>query len=182
MPSILTHPAVPLGIALACGTRLVSPRLLVAGVAASILPDLDVIGLRFGIAYHDAFGHRGFSHSIAFATALALCAFWASRSLQSEPRAAALFMFVAAVSHPLLDMFTTGGMGVALFWPLTEARLVGPWRVIEVSPLSIAQCLGEAGVRVLKSELVWVWLPILSVAIAVWQLRLRHGQSLSAGQ
>ncbi|MBL8513359.1 MAG: metal-dependent hydrolase, partial [Betaproteobacteria bacterium] len=91
MPSILTHPAIPLGISLACGTRLIPPRLIVAGVAASIIPDLDVVGLRLGIAYHDAFGHRGFSHSIAFAFALGVLAYAAARSLRATPRVAALF-------------------------------------------------------------------------------------------
>ena len=175
MPSILTHPAVPVGIALACGTRIVPPRLLLAGVAASIIPDLDVIGLRFGIAYHDAFGHRGFSHSIAFAFALGMQAVFAARSFRATPRMAAAFVFVAAVSHPLLDMFTNGGMGVALFWPLTEARLVAPVRMIEVSPLSISAFFGPAGLRVLGSELLWVWLPVMGLAIAAWGVR-------SAGQ
>jgi inner membrane protein len=171
VPSILTHPAVPLGIALACGSRLVPPRLIVAGVAASILPDLDVIGLHFGIAYDDAFGHRGFSHSIAFALALGALSFFVARSLRASPRVAAIFIFTATVSHPLLDMFTNGGMGVALFWPLTEARLVAPIRMIEVSPLSIAAFFGPAGVRVMASELLWVWLPVMGLATVAWGAR-----------
>ncbi len=171
MPSILTHPAVPLGLALACGSRLISNRLLVAGVAASILPDLDVVALRFGVAYHDAFGHRGFTHSITFAAALAFAACLVARQLRAPPFTAALFIFVAAVSHPLLDMMTNGGMGVALFWPLTEARLSAAWRGIEVSPLSLERFFGNAGVRVLRSEVLWVWLPVMAAALAARLLR-----------
>jgi hypothetical protein len=42
MASIVTHPAVPLALAVACGRRYVSGRLLLAGVSASILPDADL--------------------------------------------------------------------------------------------------------------------------------------------
>jgi len=41
MPTILTHTAVPLAIGLALGPRVVSRSLLVAGVLASMLPDLE---------------------------------------------------------------------------------------------------------------------------------------------
>lgn len=43
MPSILSHPAVPLALGLALGPRVIPRRLLLAGVVASILPDLDVL-------------------------------------------------------------------------------------------------------------------------------------------
>ncbi len=39
---------------------MISPRLLIAGMVASIAPDLDVAAFRFGIAYSHEFGHRGF--------------------------------------------------------------------------------------------------------------------------
>ena len=37
---------------------------------AARLPDFDVVAFKLGIAYHDAFGHRGFSHSLLFAAIL----------------------------------------------------------------------------------------------------------------
>jgi inner membrane protein len=69
MPTLITHPAVPLAAAL-LGGRKISGRLLVAGIIGSILPDADVIGFRLGIPYGHLLGHRGFSHSIAFALLL----------------------------------------------------------------------------------------------------------------
>ncbi|UUZ48168.1 metal-dependent hydrolase [Massilia sp. B-10] len=74
MPTILTHPAVPLMLGLALGPALVPRRLLLAGVAASILPDLDVIGFRLGISYGQELGHRGVSHALVFALLLGLIA------------------------------------------------------------------------------------------------------------
>lgn len=55
-----------LALAAIMGGR-VSSRMLLFGVLCAVLPDADVIGFRFGISYADAFGHRGFSHSLAFA-------------------------------------------------------------------------------------------------------------------
>lgn len=36
------------------------------GVVCSMIPDLDVIGLAFGVRYGDPWGHRGMTHSIFF--------------------------------------------------------------------------------------------------------------------
>src|SRR5258706_8976673 len=67
MPTLLSHPAVPLALGLAIGASRVSPRLLCAGVVASVIPDLDVVGFNFGISYSDILGHRGLTHSLGFA-------------------------------------------------------------------------------------------------------------------
>src|SRR5215468_1372822 len=67
MPTIFSHPAVPLALGLGLGKKFIPTRLLLAGVVGSILPDFDVIAFRFGIPYEDQFGHRGFSHSFFFA-------------------------------------------------------------------------------------------------------------------
>ena len=66
MPTVFSHPAPMLALAAIMGGR-VSSRMLLFGVLCAVLPDADVIGFRFGISYADAFGHRGFSHSLAFA-------------------------------------------------------------------------------------------------------------------
>lgn len=70
MLSLLAHAAVPLTLGLGLGTRAVSPRLLAAGVAASMAPDLDAIGLHLGVACSETAGHRGLTHSLAVLLAL----------------------------------------------------------------------------------------------------------------
>jgi len=67
--------------------------------------------------------------------------------------------FVAVVSHPLLDMLTSGGLGVALYWPYSNERVFFDVRPIAVSPIGIANFFTVRGWRVIKSELLWVWLP-----------------------
>jgi len=147
MPTIFTHPAVALALR-------VPRRLAVAAVILTILPDADVAGLRLGIPYGSTFGHRGLTHSIVFA---ALAALLATLLLRADRRAFA-FLFVCAVSHGLLDAMTTGGRGIAFFSPFSNARYFLPWRPIRVSPI------GGIDLRVLASELRWVWLPAVVLA------------------
>ncbi len=169
MPTILTHAAVPLAVGI--GTGLVSKRLLIAGVLACIIPDLDVLAFRFHIAYAHDLGHRGFTHSIAFALLLALLALACARKLRTNSAIAFLFVWLSAVSHGLLDMLTNGGLGVALWWPWSSERLFAAWQVIEVSPLSMDRLLSSRGLAVLQSELLWVWLPAVVLVLILFLLR-----------
>lgn len=176
MPTIFTHPAVPLAMALGLGRNLVSKRLLLAGVAVSLLPDLDVIGFRLGIPYAAEFGHRGFSHSVLFAFCVALAGALFYRWLDSTFHRVLWFLFAAMASHPLLDAFTNGGLGVALLWPWSEQRYFAPVRVIEVSPFSPSHFLTQRGLTVIWSELSWVWLPCISIAATYAASRIFSGK------
>jgi inner membrane protein len=169
--TILTHPAVPLALAVGLGSKAISPRLALAGVAASIIPDLDVVGFYLGVPYGSVLGHRGFTHSLGFALLLAVIALAASRRLDSRSSTAFWFVGVCAASHGLIDMLTNGGLGVALFWPVSDSRYFFPARPIQVSPLSISPLLGERGIRVLGSELLWVWLPAIASCGALLEWR-----------
>lgn len=176
MPTILSHVAVPLALGLGLGRRVVSARLLVAGLVASVLPDLDVLAFRFGIPYADSLGHRGASHSLPFALLLGLVAYLLSRRLRAGGFVAFGFVAASAVSHGLLDMLTNGGHGVALWWPMSQERLFFPWQVIDVSPLSLRRLASSKGLEVLQSELLWVWLPagIACAVLLVWRRRSNH--------
>lgn len=164
MPTILSHAAVPLALAVGAGTRTVPVRLMVAGTAAAILPDLDVLAFRFHIAYAHVFGHRGASHSLAFAFVLGAIACVFAAQLRSNRIVAFCFVAFCAASHGLLDMLTNGAHGVALWWPVSAERLVFPWHVIQASPLSLHRLWSGRGLDVLQSELAWVWLPAAVVA------------------
>lgn len=74
MPTVFAHALVPIAIGLGLGRRRIPPRLLMAGAAAAMLPDADVVAFKFGIAYADALGHRGASHSVVFALLLGVLA------------------------------------------------------------------------------------------------------------
>lgn len=162
MPTILTHAVVPLAIGLGLGSRAVPPRLLVAGIVASIAPDFDVLAFRLHVAYADTFGHRGATHSVSFALMLALIAALLAGRLRVPPWKAFAFVGVCAVSHPLLDMFTNGTHGVALWWPWSDERLVMPWHRIEASPIAFNRIASARTWVVLQSEMAWIWLPAVA--------------------
>ena len=113
MPTIISHIAVPLAIGFGLGKQKISEHLLCAGVLASVIPDADVIGFKFGIEYVSQFGHRGFTHSICFSLLLGLIALLAHKKLDCSKLSAFLFVGICALSHALLDALTNGGLGVA---------------------------------------------------------------------
>ncbi len=175
MPTALSHPAVPLAIGVGLGQSAVPSRLVAAGIVASVLPDLDVLAFRFGIPYAAQLGHRGFSHSLAFAALVALLGAGCHRLLRSESMATFAFLFAATASHGVLDAFTNGGLGVAFLWPFSPTRYFAPVRMIQVAPLTAARLLSPRGGVVLVSELLWVWLPcaVFGVALAISRRRTR---------
>lgn len=168
MPSIFTHAAVPLALWCASARGRISPRLLGAGVVAAMLPDADVLAFALHVPYADAFGHRGASHSLLFALLLGGLAALLAGRLRAGRVQAATFVFICALSHPLLDAFTSGGLGVALWWPWNETRLFAPWRPIRVSPFA-NNFFSARGMQTVLSELRWVWLPLFTCVIG-WRL------------
>jgi inner membrane protein len=71
VPSAFSHAVAAAAIG-ACFYRPGVPRRVwVLGAVCATVPDLDVVGFRFGIAYGDMLGHRGLSHSLPFAAMLA---------------------------------------------------------------------------------------------------------------
>ena len=164
MASVLSHPAVPLSLSVALGAARVPPALTAAACAASVLPDIDSLGFAAGIPYGHPLGHRGFTHSFSFALLAALAATAFARRLGASPAMAFGVVFASAVSHGLLDAMTTGGLGVAFFSPFSNRRYFLPWRPILVSPIGVLPFLSEWGLRVLASEIAWIWLPAGAVA------------------
>ena len=160
----------PLAIGLGLGTRIISPRLLLAGVVCCMLPDVDVIAFRLGVAYESAFAHRGLTHSIFFALLCGASAAAFARRLHSRPWTTFVFVSIAVASHGLLDAFTTGGSGVAFFWPFGDARYFMPLQIILVSPIGLG-FFSARGAMVLLSELKWVWLPCAVLAAQIYLIR-----------
>jgi len=164
-------------MALGLGHDFISKRLLIAGVVASVVPDLDVLAFRLGIPYASEFGHRGFSHSLMFALVIAVVGARLARSLRSAPKRSFWFLFLAVASHGMLDAFTNGGLGIAFLWPFSDGRFFAPIRPIEVSPIGLSRFLSLRGMSVLWSEVQWVWLPSLSAAVVA--VAFRHYRALT---
>jgi inner membrane protein len=181
MASAFTHAAA----ALALGTAFRDPsppvRYWSVGAACAVIPDLDAIGYYLGVPYGGVFGHRGITHSLFFAALLATVALSFFRGVQARERWPMwLFFFLATTSHGVLDAMTTGGGGIAFFAPFENGRYFLPWRVIEVSPLSVRRFFTARGARVLVSEIGWVWTPAAIFALACIFVRRVRRQTTTA--
>jgi inner membrane protein len=177
MATPISHLAVPLALSAALGTHLVPPGLLLLALVYAVLPDIDALGLWLGIPYAHPFGHRGFTHSLLFSAMLAGVGALLAPELGTQPLLAFLLLFVCIASHGLLDALTNGGLGVAFFSPFSQRRYFLPWRVIEVSPLSVFELVSWRGLRVLGSEVRTVLMPCLAFGLTGLALRWLIGQA-----
>ncbi|MEJ2514552.1 MAG: metal-dependent hydrolase [Gammaproteobacteria bacterium] len=94
-------------------------RAMALGAALGTLPDLDVF-IDFGGAVENYTYHRGFSHSLFVLAPFAVVLWLLLRRWWAPVRAAPgrwfAAIFVALVTHPLLDAHTA--YGTQLWWPL----------------------------------------------------------------
>lgn len=167
MPTIFTHAIVALSARKLFFREKAPVQFDALAVFCSVGPDFDVIGFGLGIHYGDFLGHRGFSHSLCLAALVALgvvsFAFRDTAKFSAEWRKLVLFFFLVTASHGLLDALTDGGLGIALFAPFENGRHFLPWQPLRVSPIGAGGMFSGYFLRVLASELFWIWLPCLAL-------------------
>jgi membrane-bound metal-dependent hydrolase YbcI (DUF457 family) len=101
--------------------------LWIGAIVASGAPDLDIILVLLGLDSRRF--HRSGAHSLVVIAAGALALWGLGRWLPVSLDGRVLVAWLAAlISHPLLDVITTGpgtaarGYGIALLWPLSRRR------------------------------------------------------------
>ncbi|MEQ8689327.1 MAG: metal-dependent hydrolase [Pseudomonadales bacterium] len=177
MPSVFTHSLVGVCLAPLVPKAVPRKRLLFALVILPIVPDLDVVTFQLGISYSDPLGHRGFTHSIAFALLAAALATWfvcPGRSAVRDRLLVYAVLFFATISHGILDAFTDAGLGVGFLIPFDDARYFAPWRPIMTSPLSIGAFFDGPALRILANEFVYIGVPSLLFLTSILALRRRY--------
>jgi inner membrane protein len=168
LTTLYTHGIVGLGIARLCATR---PKPWTYwGLAAllPLLPDLDV----FSFADYGApLGHRGITHSLAFALLVSVVVASATfRYFRANWWLLAGTFFAIIASHGLLDAMTRGGADIPFFWPL--AGRYGNWGPIPVADMAF-ELPDPRYHRSWRSELLWVWLPTVVLVGVVTAYRHR---------
>jgi inner membrane protein len=143
-------------------------RFLFFSILCAIIPDADVIGFKLGIPYSHVFGHRGFFHSLVFAFIFGLLVsslfFKGKNKFVSKSHLLYwLYFFLLTASHGILDTLTNGGLGIALLSPFSNQRFFFWDTPIKVSPIGIAAFLNKRSLLVIKSEMLWVWLPLFTL-------------------
>lgn len=166
MPTIIAHPAAAIGLFPWFRNQIGRPGVLLTGAALTIAPDVDVAAFRFGIPYEHMFGHRGISHSLLAALlTTGIAAAIGARVWRLHFGLLWLYFFLCMGSHGLTDMLTGGGLGIALFAPFTSERYFFEIRPIRVSSFGVTDFMNGRWITVMASELRWIWLPSLGLAI-----------------
>ena len=178
MATINTHALAGLGLG-KLFTRGSRPWLfwVLAGLLP-VLPDLDAFS---PAAYGSLAGHRGFTHSLAFALAVGLSAAGLTcRLIRVHFGLLAALFFLVTASHGVLDAFTNGGFGIPFFWPFSDHRfgLYGPIQVADIG----FELPDPRTSRAIRTELLYVWLPtaVLAGVVEAWRRR-RPGSGASTG-
>lgn len=166
MASTFTHGFVALAFGRISATEKPPPRFWLLGILCSVLPDFDVVAFRLGVPYGHMLGHRGYSHSLLFAvTTAALVMLLAFRDVplfSKKWRMLSAYFFIVTASHGVLDAMTNGGYGIGFFVPFDNGRYFLPWRPLRVSPIGVFGFLSRWGWDVIRSEFLWIWLPLLA--------------------
>jgi inner membrane protein len=174
MPTVMSHALAAAALATAFPESSVPRRVVIAGVICSMLPDVDALGVCFGLPRGDLLGHRGVTHSLLFAAGLALAALLAllSRARPIRNRFGAWsYLFLAAASHGILDAMTNrAGLGIPFFWPFDSTRHFFSFAPIAMSPLG-TDFFSQRGLAVLLNEFQWVWIPSLLFAVVMLSCR-----------
>lgn len=169
MPTVVSHAVAALAVGRVLRRQGWPTRVWWAGALCAVVPDADVLGVWLGVPFGSLLGHRGLTHSLAFAAAVAGAV--TPLLVPSGTRARLwVYLFVATASHGVLDAMTDGGIGVAFFLPFETSRYHLPWRPIAVSPIALRPFVGARGAAVLASEAIWVWVPSAMLAATAWWL------------
>jgi inner membrane protein len=141
-----------------------------------VVPDLDAFS---NAAYGSAYGHRGFTHSLAFAAAAGLVAA-AATYRYFRVRFVPLFglFFLATASHGVLDALTNGGFGIPFLWPFSDQRW-GPYGPISYPDIAL-EFPDPRTSKAVRSELLYVWLPVGAAVVLVQAYRLVSGRKRTA--
>lgn len=170
MASVFGHAVLAIAIGQGLPKKNRDWKVYILGIICTIFPDADVISFRLGIPYESFWGHRGFSHSLLFAVIMGLLIvllFYRQKLRSREGLNYMVFFSLCTASHGILDAMTTGGLGVAFFSPWDQTRYFFPLRPIKVSPIGIGNFFSEWGLKVLKSEFIWIVMPSVVFSVII---------------
>lgn len=144
-------------------------------IVAAGAPDLDFAPRVLGVGARRY--HRGPSHSLVMIGALVVCALlvWGGGVLALDGRYVTAWS-AALLTHPLLDLLTTGprsgarGAGVALLWPLSRRRWYLRRPLFEQDGRWVRCRSPQCLLGLLRSELIWLG-PLWAVAFLLSLLR-----------
>ncbi len=148
-----------------------TPALWVGAFIASGVPDLDLVLALFGLKGPGF--HRSFSHSLLLLSAVIAAMWFVVAGIPSIGSGVFGAWAAALISHPLLDVATTGprgaarGYGIPLFWPLSRKRWSLQRPILETAEFEACRSVRDVwdGVRPEVVRIVPVALAVLLAAL-----------------
>lgn len=104
-------------------------RVITLAAICGVVPDLDLIGWPLGVSTFTLWGHRGLTHSIAFAVVLGVTvAALLPAATRRERWIVAAVLILATATHSVLDAMTTYSPTGPAFWaPFSNDRYRFSW-------------------------------------------------------
>ena len=147
----------------------ITPAAALYSLFVANLPDLDFLGqLLTGLQLH-----RGPSHSLLAALAVSGLLAWLIYSYRRRSSYRVLFglTFGLYSSHLLLDLFTAGGRGIPLLWPLSSQYFRAPFALFPGVHYSRG-LWDNSHLIFISAELLYSL--ILLSGLQVWRARADH--------
>jgi inner membrane protein len=160
MPTVISHSIIGAGIA--SFSRFTNrSKVLIAAIILAAIPDSDTIIMSI-IGRGTIFDHRGIMHSILVACITGTLAAFLFRSKKwisaNEFWKLIIFFILAAVSHPVLDGFSTAmRIGIGYLMPFDMTRYIFWISPLPLAPLSPSQLFSQRGVNLFLSEAAMLW-------------------------
>lgn len=173
MASPFGHAAVGLATASVVARSMETPftlSLWLIAVVAAGAPDLDLVLSWFGKSGPRY--HRNASHSL-FVLGGAILAVWFTFGVSMPVQAHGLFWAgsVSLLSHPILDVITTGpglarrGYGIAVFWPIGRRRFWVRRPIVNTPEFDACENVSDVMAQ-LKPEVLRLGPPTAAVLLA----------------
>jgi len=136
------------------------PRRMATFAGLALLPDIDLLlsGASYGAGPLD---HRGVTHSLMFALWVGLIVgLGLALAGDGHPIRWGLLAGALVASHGVMDAFGQSTLGVELFWPLSDVRVLAPWHVLpnpSIAPPLAVHFWGVLAVEALVFLPAWVY-------------------------
>lgn len=147
----------------------ITPAAAIYSLLVANLPDLDFVGqLLTGLQLH-----RGPSHSLLAALIVSGLLAWLVHRYRPQSSYGILFSLTFGLygSHLLLDLFTAGGRGIPLLWPLSSQYFQSPFALFPGVHYSRG-LWDNSHLIFIGAELIYSL--ILLSGLQIWKARANH--------
>jgi inner membrane protein len=140
------------------------PVTIITFAALALAPDLDLVTSLWGVPPNTPFAHRGITHSLSFALAVAGLVALLYRGSTGRKVLAGGIALAALASHGVLDTMSQLGNGPMLLWPFSAQSYEFIWRPIP-GVLNAAHYLTVQAIPTLIVETL-IFLPLILFTLA----------------